>query len=176
MNLKTFLGDMKTYLQMDGDQLVELVEKREYDELLNLLESEKSTRNAIIQKGMETEHALAYLSTRLATITFDPVQPLHFAENVANHIDYLRDEINAQNASSESEMIAEIQTQNLQLVEQNLRLIKSKDGILQDAVNRMEFVDRLTSVTLFTNMGQTIGEAMDDFRSRLIQAAKGDLK
>lgn len=32
---------MKTYLQMDGDQLVEYVEKREYDDLLDRLESLK---------------------------------------------------------------------------------------------------------------------------------------
>ena len=56
---------MKTYLQMDGHALVEYVEKREYDllvlalhDMTNLLESEKSTRNHIIQKSVELEREL----------------------------------------------------------------------------------------------------------------------
>ena len=56
---------MKTYLQMDGDRLVEYVEKREYDavvlalhDMTNLLDSEKSTRNHMIKRGAELEREL----------------------------------------------------------------------------------------------------------------------
>ena len=43
---------------MDGDQLIELVEKRELGDLISLLASEKSTRNVIIQKGVKLEREL----------------------------------------------------------------------------------------------------------------------
>ena len=56
---------MNTYPYQNGDQLIELVEKREYDllvlalhDMTNLLESEKSTRNHIIQKSVELEREL----------------------------------------------------------------------------------------------------------------------
>jgi hypothetical protein len=56
---------MKTYLQMDGDRLVEYVEKKEYDavvlalhDMTNLLDSEKSTRNHMIKRGAELEREL----------------------------------------------------------------------------------------------------------------------
>jgi len=38
--------------------------------------------------------ALALLADRVATIAYDPVRPLAFAEAVANHIDDLREDIN----------------------------------------------------------------------------------
>jgi hypothetical protein len=44
------MGGMKTYLQMDGDKLVELVEKREYD----LLASERADFEVLVDK-MERE-------------------------------------------------------------------------------------------------------------------------
>ena len=66
---------MKTYLQMDGDQLVEYVEKREYDllalalhDMESLLESEKSTRNAIIKLGAELERDLVVTRNQLDRI------------------------------------------------------------------------------------------------------------
>ena len=56
---------MRVFPYQDGDQLIELVEKREYDllvlalhDMTNLLESEKSTRNHIIQKSVELEREL----------------------------------------------------------------------------------------------------------------------
>jgi len=49
---------MKTYPYQDGDRLIDLVEKREYDDLLDRLESEKSTRNHIIKRGVEMEREL----------------------------------------------------------------------------------------------------------------------
>ena len=57
---------MKTYLQMDGDRLVEYVEKREYDELLLLLASEKSTRNHLIKRGAELERELDDMKSQRA--------------------------------------------------------------------------------------------------------------
>ena len=57
---------MKTYLQMDGDRLVEYVEKREYDELLILLASEKSTRNHLIKRGAELERELDDMKSQRA--------------------------------------------------------------------------------------------------------------
>jgi hypothetical protein len=49
--------EMKTYPYQTPEGIIELVEKREYDKLQNLLKSEKSTRNAIIKKGVEMEQA-----------------------------------------------------------------------------------------------------------------------
>jgi len=53
----------------------------------------------------------------------------------------------------------------------------AKSGNLPDpiaeAVKRMEAVDRWPSVREFTTLGKTIGASMEDFRARLIQAAKG---
>ena len=57
---------MKTYLQMDGDRLVEYVEKRELGDLISLLASEKSTRNAIIQKSVKLERELNALKQERA--------------------------------------------------------------------------------------------------------------
>ena len=78
---------MKTYLQMDGDRLVEYVEKREYDllaqdradfgalvdkqerelgDLISLLASEKSTRNHMIKRGAELERELDDLKSQRA--------------------------------------------------------------------------------------------------------------
>jgi hypothetical protein len=64
---------VKTYLQMDGDQLIELVEKREYDllvlalhDMTNLLESEKSTRNHLIKRGAELERELDDMKSQRA--------------------------------------------------------------------------------------------------------------
>lgn len=70
---------MKTYLQMNGDQLVEYVEKREYDllaqeradfgvlvdeqdrelgDLISLLASEESARNYLIIRGADLKRQL----------------------------------------------------------------------------------------------------------------------
>lgn len=49
---------MRVFLYQDGDQLIELVEKRELGDLISLLASEKSTRNHIIQKSVELEREL----------------------------------------------------------------------------------------------------------------------
>jgi hypothetical protein len=48
---------MTIYPHNSPDGIIELVEKREYDKLLSLLESEKATRNAIIKKGVDMERA-----------------------------------------------------------------------------------------------------------------------
>lgn len=45
---------------------------------------------------------------------------------------------------------------------------------IDEAVKRMEEVDSLLSTKLFLPGRKTLGEAMEDFRTRLIQAAKGE--
>lgn len=81
--------------------IIELVEKREYDSLLSQLDSVKDYNVKLLK-------AFNHLSTRLATIAFDPVQPMHFAENVANHVDDLRDEINHGEKARLADVIARI--------------------------------------------------------------------
>ena len=147
---------MKTYLQMDGDQLVEYVEKREYDEakselskLYDLLKVANQTSASMDMKAIKMEvqldsakdynvkllTAFNHLSTRLMNIAFDPAEPMHFAENVANHVDDLREDFNAH----------------------------------QDAVNRMEVVNWES----WTDVPSTHA-ALEGLRGELIQAAKGE--
>ena len=59
---------MKTYPYQDGDRLIELVEKRDYNDLLNRLESEKSTRNHVIKRGVEMERELSEARAQLDRI------------------------------------------------------------------------------------------------------------
>ena len=42
-----------------------------------------------------------------------------------------------------------------------------------EAIKRVEAVDSLPSIRLFTTTGLPIGEAMQDFKTKLIQAMKG---
>jgi hypothetical protein len=42
-----------------------------------------------------------------------------------------------------------------------------------EAIKRVEAVDSLPSIRLFTTTGLSIGEAMQDFKTKLIQAMKG---
>jgi hypothetical protein len=57
---------MKTYPYHTPEGIIELVDKRELDQLLEELSSEKSTRNTIIAKGVKIEQANAELIERLA--------------------------------------------------------------------------------------------------------------
>jgi len=81
---------MKIYPHHTPNGIINLVEKREYDSI-SLLAHDLATELERLNK------AFAHLSTRLLNIAFDPSDPMHFAEDVANHVDDLRDEINAQN-------------------------------------------------------------------------------
>jgi hypothetical protein len=47
-------------------------------------------------------------------------------------------------------------------------------GELAEAVKRMEAVDSSPSIRRFTTCGETIGAMTEDFRARLISAAKGE--
>ena len=49
---------MKIFPYQDGDQLIELVEKRELDDLISLLASEKSARNYLIIRGADLKRQL----------------------------------------------------------------------------------------------------------------------
>ena len=64
---------MRVFPYQDGDQLIELVEKLEYDavvlalhDMTNLLDSEKSTRNHLIKRGAELERELDDLKSQRA--------------------------------------------------------------------------------------------------------------
>jgi hypothetical protein len=50
----------------------------------------------------------------------------------------------------------------------------AKANAIDEAAKRMEEVDSLLSTKLFLPGRKTLGEAMEDFRARLIQAAKGE--
>lgn len=113
---------MKIYPYQTQEGIIELVEKREYDGL-SLLAHELATLRAediakLVKATKERDglmKAFSHLSSQLVNITFDPVQPLHFAENVANHVDDLREKINHGEAVRLADVLA-------------------SQGILQDAV------------------------------------------
>ena len=50
----------------------------------------------------------------------------------------------------------------------------AKANAIDEAAKRMEEVDSLLSTKLFLPGRKTLGEAMEDFRARLIQAARGE--
>jgi len=85
--------DMKIYPYQDGDRLIELVEKRKYNDLLDRLESEKSTRNHMIKRGVELERERDEANKELHQkyIEFDAL--FDEAEQIRINRDALRAEI-----------------------------------------------------------------------------------
>ena len=69
---------MKTYLQMDGDRLVEYVEKREYD----LLAQERADLGALVDKF---ERELQNVMTRMEEVTLEELVSVYWNESIAVH-------------------------------------------------------------------------------------------
>jgi hypothetical protein len=59
-------------------------------------------------------------------------------------------------------------------LERELNAAKANANAIDEAAKRMEEVDSLLSTKLFLPGRKTLGEAMEDFRTRLIKAAKGE--
>lgn len=66
---------------------------------------EKAASAVLAAFGGKEAQALAHIAKRLKNVTFDPTSPMLFAENVAAHVDDLRDEINHKEELRLSEMI-----------------------------------------------------------------------
>jgi len=99
---------MKIYPYQDGNRLIELVEKREYDDLLDRLESEKSTRNHMIKRGVEIERELNEARQKLAALQEllndleDPQLPPKMDHKDIARLGGLKSQENKRNAKAQS--------------------------------------------------------------------------
>jgi DNA repair exonuclease SbcCD ATPase subunit len=155
---------MKIYPYQDGDQLIELVEKCEYDDLFDRLESEKLTRNHIIKRGVELERELDEANKELHQkyIEFDAL----FDE--AEQIRIERDEARAEAAKWKANHNNQValksaiiqrpdlgdRAERVQSLIQERNEARQKLAILQDLLNDLE--DPLQLIAEYWDKDETL--------------------
>jgi hypothetical protein len=144
---------MKTYPYQDGDRLIQLVEKRELDQLVERLAEARESHLAASARDVQTIQRQAILLERLA----DALKEIAWIKETGQR-DY------SWTGDTAFTALAAYESANLEPVA----------NPIDEAVKRMEEVDSLLSTKLFLPGRKTLGEAMEDFRARLIAAAKGE--
>jgi hypothetical protein len=155
--------------------------RQELDEMKRLLESEKSTRNAIIAKGVKIEQANAELIERLAEAreshlhaSARDVQTIQrqnvLLERLANELHGLANM--PEHDQDDAHRLRHIAGKALSAYESsNLEPVANP---IDEAIKRMEAVPVEELDWIWDNTGETAFDGFEAVRARLIQAAKGE--